>query len=491
MTPLIENYEQAIEFLFRRINYERITGAAYSVDDFRLDRTRELLARLDNPHEKIPAVHVAGTKGKGSTAAMIAAALTAAGYRTGLFTSPHISAFEERMAVDGVLPTPGGIVELVNSVLDAVTALDKTPGEMSPTYFEIATAMAWLYFLRQGVHVAVLEVGLGGRLDATNLCRPEVTVITTISRDHTRQLGSRLDQIAGEKAGIVKPGVPLVTGVTAREALMAIEAVCRERGAPIDRLGIEFTHRYRPADSVVPTGRAGDGGHSREGDGGHSPPYTPAGEVDVWTAGQEWTNVPVPLVGEHQARNAAVAVAALARLAQRGWGVPMEALRSGLARVHWPGRIEVLRREPTVIVDAAHNWAAIEALLQTLDDRFPARRRVLVFAATRDKDVSGMLRQLLPRFDSVILTCYQNNPRAVRVEELVRMAGDLSDAPFHWAPDPASAWKLAQRFAGPADLICITGSFFVAAELRELILDDGRQGQRSKSSLALSEKPCR
>lgn len=463
----VETYEQAVEFLFTRINYERVSGASYSVDDFRLDRMRTFLDRLGNPHSRVPVVHVAGTKGKGSTAAMIAGVLTAAGFRTGLFTSPHISVFEERMAVDGAIPTSRDLVELVNALADTVAALDKTPGAMSPTYFEIATAMAWLFFQQRQVQIAVLEVGLGGRLDATNVCHPEVTVITTISRDHTRQLGSRLEQITREKAGIIKPGIPLVSGVTAPAALSALDEECRQGGAPryqlrTDDAGVrmpecEFGFQYHPPLPGV-----------------QDPDST--GSVDVRTGRGDWCALPLPMPGAHQAHNVAVAVAALERLIERGWNIPESAVRTGLSQVRWPGRIEVLSRRPAVIVDVAHNWAAVAALLKTLDEQFPARRRVLVFAATRDKDVAGMLRQLLPRFDSVILTCYQNNPRGVPVEELSRLVQSLTAAPAHLAADTVAAWKLARRIATPDDLICITGSFFIAAELRELILDESRQG---------------
>jgi dihydrofolate synthase/folylpolyglutamate synthase len=451
MFPAAENYEQAIEYLFSRVNFERLAGTLYSADDFKLDRMREFLRRLGDPHECIPAVHIAGTKGKGSTAAFLSSILTTAGVRTGLFTSPHISAFEERLAVDGVHPTESELAALVNSVSEVVSTLDETPGRMSPTYFEIATALAWKYFRQRDAEMAVLEVGMGGRLDATNVCRPAVTLITTISRDHTRHLGSRIDQIAREKAGIVKPGIPLVSGVTAPEARKVIAEVCGEQGAPLRQLGQDFDFRYHP------------------------PGQDTGALVTVHTPRETWPELPLPLLGEHQAANAAVAIAALEVLVDQGWDVTPQAVRYGLRRVRWPGRIEIVGRRPTVIIDAAHNWAAVAALLKTLDESCPARRRVLIFAATRDKDVCGMLRQLLPRFDTVVLTTFQNNPRNVPIEELQRLARMLGDQPLHTASDPASAWKLARRLVGPADLICITGSFFIAAELRELILDTGRQ----------------
>jgi dihydrofolate synthase/folylpolyglutamate synthase len=463
--PHVENYEQAVEFLFSRVNYERLSAMQYTGDELKLDRMRELLRRLGNPHEMIPAVHIAGTKGKGSTAALTAQVLFAAGIRAGLFTSPHISVFEERMAVAGVHPARSELVELVRRLADVVTDLDKTPGHMSPTYFEIATALAWLYFTQRRAEIAVLEVGMGGRLDATNLCRPAVSIITTISRDHTRQLGSRLDQIAREKAGIVKPLVPVVSGVTSDPARAVIAEVCRSRNAPLFELGRDFSYRYqakRPLDMI--------GSHSLS-------------SVDVETPDKQWRDLAMPLVGEHQARNLALAAVAVQRLQEQGWKVPEEALRTGLAQFRWPGRIEILSRRPTVIIDAAHNWAAVAALLRTLDESFPARRRVLVFAATRDKDVVGMLRQLLPRFDTVIVTCFQNNPRNVPVEALVGMVRGLTDQPLHAAADAAAAWKLARRFASADDLICVTGSFFIAAEMRELIVDGANSWRGASDSL--------
>ena len=203
MTRPVDTYTQALDFLFHRINYERIQSTSYSVGDLKLSRMRSLLDRLRNPEAEIPAVHIAGTKGKGSTATMVASLLAASGYRVGLFTSPHLTRFEERMTVNGRMPTEDEVVALVNELLEPVAELDQQLGGMNPTYFEITTAMAWLYFRQQQAEIVVLEVGLGGRLDATNLCRPEVCVITSISRDHTHLLGSDIDQIAREKGGII------------------------------------------------------------------------------------------------------------------------------------------------------------------------------------------------------------------------------------------------------------------------------------------------
>lgn len=455
MRPPIRTYEQAIEFIFGRINYERVAGVAYSEDDGKLERMRRLLSLLDRPDERLPVVHIAGTKGKGSTSVMTAEILSAAGYRTGLFTSPHVAAFEERMVVDGQGPPPEQFVELVNRLVGPVEEMDRSAPAGGPTYFELATALAWLYFLDRRAEIAVLEVGLGGRLDATNICRPLVGVITNISRDHMNVLGSSLAQIACEKAGIVKPGVPLISGVAAGPAGDVVDQVCKRRASPLFRLGREI--KWRPSDEAMPyadkTGLAA----------AHWP-------IDVETPWGRWRSVPVPLRGSHQAANAALAIATVGLLASRNPRISSRAVYDGMSTVRWPARIEVIAEAPLVVVDAAHNWASTEALVRTLDDQFAGRRRILILAATKEKDVSGLLRLLLPRFDSVILTQYRTNPRAVSVEELAALAEATSLRSCHMAADAGAAWRLACRLAAADDLICIAGSFFIATELRALIL---------------------
>lgn len=449
----IDSYADAIGFLFGRINYERVSGADYSLGDLRLDRMRLLLELLGDPHLAVPAVHIAGTKGKGSTAAMTAAILTAAGKRTGLYTSPHLVDFEERFTVDGVRPSQEEVIGLVQRIEPVIRQLDQRAGHFSPTFFEIVTALAWLHFVSRRVDVAVLEVGLGGRLDATNVCRPLVTAITTISRDHTRQLGPTLERIAAEKAGIIKPDIPCVTGETKPEALGVIEAASRTNLAPLDRIGREFHVHWREQTLL--------------------PEYAtlPSDEFDYSDSRACLTNLPLTLLGQHQAGNAAVSVAIIQRLEQAGYQIPESAIRDGLAGVRWPARIEPVRTRPLVVVDAGHNWAAVEALLETLRTRVRVRRKTLIFAATRDKDVDGLLRQLLPAFDTVILTEYQSNPRAMPIAELTRRAS-IWGRPLHSVSTPREAWSMARRLTQPDDLICVTGSFFIAAELRDLARTD-------------------
>ncbi|MFM9966465.1 MAG: bifunctional folylpolyglutamate synthase/dihydrofolate synthase [Planctomycetaceae bacterium] len=457
-----ETYEQAIGFLFDRTNFERTP--AFSKQEFKLGRMRRLLELLGNPQIRLPCIHIAGTKGKGSTAIMLAEILSASGRRVGLYTSPHVEVFEERMQVAGQRPTPAQIVELVRRVQVAVRQCESDPQPFSATFFEVTTALAWLFFESQKTEILVLEVGLGGRLDSTNVCSPLACVLTTISRDHTQLLGSTLSLIAAEKAGIVKPRIPVISGVLGREAQTVIEETCRQQESELWQLGREFTYEYTAASSGSESGEFGT--------------------VSVTTRHQIWPAMPLPLAGEHQAHNAAVALATLDRLGPFAGSITPEIAQRGLAQVRWPMRIEVVARRPTVIVDAGHNWESISALCRTLDESFRPScsdqsnsRRVLIFAATKDKDVLGLARQLLPRFDSIILTQYLHNPRSVPAESLRRLIQSVSDVPCHVAITPTEAWRIARRITSPSDLICVTGSFFIATEMRELILRDKLLGR--------------
>ena len=463
MIEIAQSYEQAIGFLYERINFERTP--ADDKHDFKLSRMRRLLEFLGDPQKHLPAIHIAGTKGKGSTAIMLAEVLTSAGYRVGLYTSPHVEVFEERMQVAGQQPTPVQIVDLIRRVQTSVDRCESAASPFSPTFFEVTTALAWLFFEAQQAEIVVLEVGLGGRLDSTNVCVPITCVLTTISRDHTQLLGSTLTQIAHEKAGIVKPNIPVISGVQGDEAQAVIAETCRDQQAELWQLGREFDYSHTSLVRLKP------------GFMGLDRLLTNFGTVDVATPVERWPSMPLTLAGEHQAHNAAVALATIDKLRQLGWRVSQEAARTGMAKVRWPMRIEVLSQRPTVIVDAGHNWESISALGRTLEESFssPApgkmpSRRVLIFAATKDKDVIGIVRQLLPRFDTVILTQYLNNPRAVPPRSLMRLIQSVSDVVCHVASTPAEAWQLARRITTPDDLICVTGSFFIGAEVRELIL---------------------
>jgi dihydrofolate synthase / folylpolyglutamate synthase len=459
----------ALDFLFGRINYERVAFIPYSDRMLKLDRMRMLLNRLGNPDAGRPIVHVAGTKGKGSTSTLIAAILHAAGYDVGVYSSPHLERLEERFAVNGEPCTAEELVGLVDRIRPVVEQMDAAgaaanDASQRPTFFEISTAMALMHFADRQVDAVVLEVGLGGRLDSTNVCQPAVAVITSISLDHTRQLGDTTPKIAAEKGGIIKPGVPVLIGPMDQESRDVLAQMAYERGARFIEAGRDFEFAYRPPHGVDD--------------------HSETGRLDFKSlraeAPLELLDAELRLLGRHQAANAAVALATIGELRRQGWLASTDAMRAGLAKAVLPGRIEVIRRHPTVVVDVAHNVASVAALVESLDESFGCRRRVLVFAASRDKDVPGMLHVLVPHFQRIVLTKFQENPRAVPVdqlaawtrEELARV-GRTDEADYLALTElPAEAWDVARGWAGGDDLICVAGSVFIAAELRGPIVAD-------------------
>jgi len=453
----IHSFADAEQFLWRRINYEHTSQIPYRSNEFKLDRMHELLRRLGDPAAGMPIVHIAGTKGKGSTTAMIAAIGVAAGLRTGAYTSPHLHSITERFAIDGAPCSPIEFTELIRILQPVVEAMDALAEERrarGPTFFELTTAMGLLHFQRSKVDLAILEVGLGGRLDSTNVVQPRVAVITSISHDHMKQLGDTLAEIAREKAGIIKPGIPVVSGVTNHPAAEVIASIAKERGSRLclrDRdfrldnfseegakVSFDFQHQGRQPDAVTC-----------------------------------WQEVGTRLLGKHQADNAATALAVICELRRQGWEISESAIRQGLNEVRCPARIEVLSERPNIIVDAAHNVASIKALLKTLE-RFPPQR-TLVFGANRDKDIPGMLRALLPKFNRIIFTQCGENARACSPADLHELALEIlsKDAPniapvMITAETPTEAHALVMNSVTEEETVCVTGSFFLAAELREL-----------------------
>lgn len=433
-----------LDWLDQRTNFERVAPASAPGRTFGLAGVRRLLADVGTPQDRFPAVHVAGTKGKGSTVAMLAAILQEAGHRTGRYMSPHVHTIEERICVDGRPIGAADFVAAFDAVIPAVEALDRAAarrGRRGPTWFEVVTAAAFVHFARAGVDIAVLETGLGGRLDATNVCRPEVSVITSISLDHMALLGPTVARIAAEKAGIIKRGCPVVSGAVHPAARRVIEATARRRRAPLLQLGRDF-HAVPAAEGRRPAG------------------------VDVGFPDGSRHCYRVGMAGRHQADNAALAAVAARELDGRGLPVPERAIAAGLASVQLPARIETVSRTPLVIVDAAHNVASIEALIETLSDELrPGRPRALLFAVSRDKQVEQMLAAATNRFDHVIVTCYATNPRAADVDRLVA-ACRLARLPRPIvAASPAAALRTARTLVGRGGVVVVAGSFFLAAEI--------------------------
>jgi dihydrofolate synthase/folylpolyglutamate synthase len=449
-------YQESLQLWYARVNYEQRSARP---GDLQLDRMRALLERLGEPHRRLRVVHVAGSKGKGSVSAMLEAVLRQAGYRTGLFTSPHLCRVEERVRVAGEPIRPDELAALLGEVDGAARAVEarRAPGAQGVTFFEVATAVGFLHFVRRRVDVAVLEVGLGGRFDSTNVCLPLAAVVTSISYDHTQQLGNTLARIAFEKAGIVKPGRPTVSGVRGAEARSVIEQVCRERGSPLREIDADFTYRYEPG--VV------------------TPEAERRPRVRVTTRARAWPPLELALLGEHQAANAAVGVAVVEELRAAGLRVPDGAVAAGLARVRWPARLEVLRRRPLVLLDCAHNLASARALVETLEASLPAHRpeagarRLLVFGGSTDKDLAGMLELLAPHFDHAYLTRFAGSTRAAAPGQLAELLRRSSPLPLTPCPDASGACRQALAAARPEDLVCVTGSVFLAGEVRPLLLE--------------------
>lgn len=434
-------HEQAIDFWYGLVNYEKQPPLP---DDLKLDRMRALMDQLGNPQDRLRIVHVAGSKGKGSTSAMLAAVLREAGYATGLFTSPHLCRVEERIQIDGVAICQADLTEL----LCEIRALVEMTDAARPTFFEVATAMAFTHFARRKVDVAVMEVGLGGRFDSTNICVPLVSVITSISFDHTEQLGNRLASIAMEKAGIVKRGRPVVSGVTEPEARTVIEAICRERHAPLVQLNNQFSFIHEPGQVVADADEMWKKPHVR-----------------ITTTRRRWPRMELGLLGQHQAANAAVAVATVEELQTFAMRISDAAVGRGLGNVHWPARMEVIGVRPLVVLDCAHNVASIQAFLDTLMTSFPSTPRKLIFAVSVDKDIAGMLHLLMPHFDHIYLT-RTSNRRSADPGDLAALITGQNGPRCTICETPDEAWRAALAAARPDELVCITGSVFLAGEIR-------------------------
>jgi dihydrofolate synthase/folylpolyglutamate synthase len=346
-------FAEALDYLYSFVDYSLERSYRYSAEVFDLERMRQLLNRLGDPQTRYRTIHVAGTKGKGSVSSLVAASLQAAGYRTGLYTSPHLVRFTERFRVDGQEMPEADLAALVEDLKAPVGAI---PGL---TTFELVTAVGFLYFARAGVEVAVIEVGLGGRLDATNVITPQVAVITSLSYDHMHLLGDRLSDIAREKAGIIKPGVPVVLAPQQQEAEHVVEQIAAERGAPLVKVGRDWL--YAP------------GGRDLTHQSLHiwSAAEQPLMDAFVESAGgEEWVppRYDIPLLGHHQVVNAAVAYAALRVLREGGLALPEESVQRGFRQVQWPGRFQVLSTNPAVVIDSAHNRDSALKLRLALDD---------------------------------------------------------------------------------------------------------------------------
>lgn len=443
----INTYEEALEYIYSYADYSVERSYRYSAELFELQRVRDLLALLGDPQDQYKTYHIAGTKGKGSVSALISSALRAANYKVGLYTSPHLLRFNERIQVNGREVSDEEIVDLVNRVRSSV---EKTEGL---TVYEIVTAMGFLHFADRGVEYAAIEVGLGGRLDATNVITPLVSVITSISYDHMHLLGDSLSDIAREKAGIVKEGVPVVVAPQQYEAERVIERIAEEREAPLVLVGRDWL--FSP------------GTHSLEGQSLYiwSNEEQPLMDAYVESVGsEEWAppRYEIPLLGYHQVINAAVAYAALQSGRSNGINLSEGQIKKGFKEVDWPGRFQILSRKPLIIVDSAHNRDSALKLRLALEDYFPGQPVTMIFGASADKDIAGMLAELLPRVDRIVAT-QAHHPRAEQPEFIAELAHSHGFRVEVIQPmDEALQWAIRQ--ARPGEVILAAGSLFIAAE---------------------------
>lgn len=424
-------YNQSLDYLYSFVDYSLKHSSELAKADFNLDRMFALMQSLGNPQNKYPIIHVAGTKGKGSTSALCASSLKAAGYKVGLYTSPHLLEYTERIQINGESISHAQLIELVEEIKPYVAKIEML------TTFEITTALAFLAFGKYGVNAAVFEVGLGGRLDATNIVTPQVSVITSLSYDHTAVLGNTLTLIAGEKAGIIKNGVPVISSPQKEEALAVLERVAALKNSRFTLVGRDV--KFELIES------------SLDGQRFNFPTF-------------QSSNLPtfnIPLLGSHQVENAATAYAAL-----KASGIPItdEQIQKGFSQVQWRARFEIARRDPPVIFDSAHNQDSFAKLSETLQTYFPDKMVYLIFGASEDKNIPGMFAEMKSRIKKIIIT-RADHPRALEVEKIQQLAEQAGAESETLTPVKSALARALELSSKDGSIVLSAGSMFVTAEV--------------------------
>ena len=439
------DYRQTEDYILSFTDYEKIPGIAYTSANYDLRRMGKLLQPLGNPHLGTRTVHIAGTKGKGSTAAMISQVLITAGYKTGLFTSPHLHTLRERITNNGTMISEADFAALVTKLKPIVEKVNKEAAYGELTTFEILTAVVFAYFKNSQSDFQVLEVGLGGRLDATNVAKADVCVITSISLDHTEILGDTVAKIAAEKAGIIKPGCIVVSSPQVSGAAKVIRRVCRQQGARLIQVGEDITWQKTGGDLHLQTlavkGKTGN------------------------------YDLTIPLLGDHQLENAATALATLEALVYLGTKISVQDIAQGFSQVSWPGRLQILSREPMVVVDGAHNGYSMRKLVEAIKNYFNCNRCFVIFGTSCDKDITGMARELKALTDTIIITS-SSHPRAASTSTLTQEFTKL-DMKVDVIESVSKALSKALAVAQKTDLILVTGSLFVVAEAIDYVVKAG------------------
>lgn len=448
------SYQAAVKYLYDRVDVERMHAGRVSRDVFKLDRMRAIMALLGNPHDAVKCVHVAGTKGKGSTCEMTATCLESCGYTVGTYTSPHLIDIRERIRVNRRSIPHADFAGAAQKIADAAAQLPAESGQ--PTFFELITAMCFQYFADLAVDLAVIECGLGGRLDSTNVITPLVSAVTSISLDHTQLLGSTVELIAREKAGIFKPGVPAVTVQHVPSVTAVFREVAAEVGTQLQVVGedIDFSLRH-------------DAGSGRPRHGEKSVPAVT--RISLSTRRSNYEHIPVPLKGEHQAQNCGLTLAILDKLTERGMDISETKVIQGLERVQLAGRMEMACESPRILLDGAHNPESIKCLMKAIGSHIGYDSMVVIFGCAADKDVRGILEQLALGADKAIFTRASGNARAADPKELSRIYNDASGKGSQHAENFAEALNLAKLAVGRSDLICVTGSFYLVGEAKKLL----------------------
>jgi len=434
----INGYNAAVRYLMERTDFERMRSVRYNEQTFKLERMQQLLAKLGNPHEQIRTVHVAGTNGKGSTVAMIASMLQACGYTVGVYTSPHLVELRDRIVINGQSIDRAVFADAVKTVAKAAEKAG-----VDPTFFEVVTAVCFKFFAEQAVDIAVIEVGLGGRLDSTNVIRPEACVITSIDFDHMKLLGNTLEEIAREKAGIFKKDVPAFIFESEPSVQQAIAEVAERTGAPLRVVNkdIDYSARFCVTEDLGP--------HTR---------------VCLYSKNSRLEHLPVPLPGEHQASNCGLALAVVDHLKTVGFDCPEDKITAGLAATKVPGRMQLVWDRPRVLVDGAHNPAAVGALMRCVGAHVPYDSMICVFGCCSDKDVPGLIDKVNLGADKVIFTRAAGNPRAADPEDLQKLFNERSGKMSQVAKSLPEALEMATRAVSREDLVCVTGSFYLVGE---------------------------
>jgi dihydrofolate synthase/folylpolyglutamate synthase len=462
MESIEKKYQSSLDYLYSFVDFSLTRNLKYSPEKFNLDRMRGLIELMGNPQKQFPIIHVAGTKGKGSTAAMITSILMAADYRTGFYLSPHLVDFAERIQVNNS-PIPHGAL---NQLVDGIRPLVDKIGKL--TTFEITTALAFEAFRKQHVDVAVIEVGLGGRVDSTNIVDPVISVITSLSMDHMNVLGDTLEKIAAEKAGIIKPGVPVISAIQPANALTVLESVAAKLKSPFTVVGRDLETRLMKHsldgqwfEVSIP---AASGGATDKISSGIISPTSQMDKPKYYAEYSDAVDYFIPLLGKHQVDNAATAISAILELRHQGFEISDKAIQDGLATVNWPCRFEILQRNPPVVVDSAHNRDSARKLRQAMEDYFPGKPITLIFGASEDKDISGMFAELLPVCSRLIVT-RSTHPRAAELDSLIKSA-----SPYPCALISADSIELALDFGmdpgEPEGIILAAGSLFVASAVK-------------------------